>query len=110
MRRRFILISTLAVALATPGAASAHELLCELGQRLSVIGDMRLDELIDLDWKGKMYRMKRVGTSTGAQRFEDRVSGLILISIPGKAMLLDGRRGEPVANECRIGHGGRSAR
>ena len=90
--------------------AAPVELLCELGQRLSVIGDVIRDNVIELGWHGQMYRMQRVGTSTGAHRFEDPVSGLIWISIPGKSMLLDGRRGEPVANECRARSGGRPVR
>lgn len=109
MRTRLFMLA-LSATLAAPVPALSHDLLCELGQRLSIAGNMMLDQAVDLSWKGRMYRMMRVGTSTGAQRFEDRSSGLILISIPSKAMLLDGRRGEPVANDCRAGHGGRPAR
>ena len=90
--------------------AAPVELLCELGQRLSVLGDVIRDNVIELGWQGRMYRLQRVGTSTGANRFEDPVSGMIWISIPDKAMLLDGRRGEPVANECRARSGGRPVR
>ncbi len=89
--------------------ASPVELLCELGQKLSIAGDVIADNIIELGWKGRMYRMQRVGTSTGAHRFEDPGSGLIWVSIPGKAMLLDGRKGQPVANECMSRSGGRSA-
>lgn len=110
MRTRFTPLLALTALLAAPAPAFSHDLSCELGQTLSIAGNLLLDEAVILGWKGKIYRMMRVGTSTGAQRFEDRASGLILISIPSKAMLLDGRRGEPVANECRTGHGGRSAR
>lgn len=81
--------------------AKAVDLRCELGRQVSVAGDVHMDNAIDLNWKGKHYRMQRVSTSTGAQRFEDQGSGLVWISIPSKAMLLDTVRGEPVANECR---------
>lgn len=77
------------------------DLQCERNQRFSLGGDVGLDNMVEMKWKGMMYRMTRVGTTTGAHRFEDPASGLILISIPGKAMLLDGKRGQPVANECR---------
>ncbi len=86
------------------------DLQCERNQQVTLGGDVGLDNTVELKWKGMLYKMLRVGTSTGAHRFEDPVSGLILISIPGKAMLLDGRRGEPVANECRARSGGRPVR
>ncbi len=86
--------------------AKAVDLRCELGRQVSVAGDVQMDNAIDLNWKGKHYRMQRVSTSTGAQRFEDQGSGLVWISIPSKAMLLDSVRGEPVANECRAGSTG----
>lgn len=92
------LLTTLTV---NPAQAATAELRCELGQRLSVIGDVIRDNVIELAWRGQLYRMQRVGTSTGAHRFEDPVSGLIWISIPDKAMLLDGSKGEPVANGCQ---------
>ncbi len=81
--------------------AKAVDMQCELGRQVSVAGDIHLDSAIDLNWKGKQYRMQRVNTSTGALRFEDQISGLVWISIPSKAMLLDSKRGEPVANECK---------
>ncbi len=82
--------------------AKATDLLCERNQRVSVGGNVLTDSAIELIWRGKPYLMRRVGTSTGAHRFEDPASGLIWISIPAKAMLLDGRRGAPVANECKV--------
>lgn len=90
--------------------AKAVDLSCELGRKVSVAGDVQLDNAIDLDWQGRQYRLQRVNTSTGAQRFEDQRSGLVWISIPSKAMLLDTVRGEPVAKECRAGSGGRVIR
>ncbi len=90
--------------------AKAVDLNCELGRQVSVAGDVQQDNAIDLNWKGRQYRMQRVNTSTGAQRFENQDSGLVWISIPTKAMLLDTVRGEPVANECRAGSSGQVLR
>mgnify|MGYP000275788242 CR=1 FL=1 len=90
-----------AALLAQQAQAKPLDMHCELGRQVSVAGDVRMDSAIDLNWKGKQYRMQRVTTSTGALRFEDQSSGLVWISIPSKAMLLDSRRGEPVANECK---------
>lgn len=104
---RVQVLAALYATLTMTNAAQAMplRLLCEYGQRVTVGGDVRRDNAIEIDWQGKLYKMLRVGTSTGAHRFEDPVSGLIWISIPSKAMLLDGRRGQPVAQECRAGAG-----
>ncbi len=109
----FILGSVFAVWLSvstTPARASGTELVCELGKRVSVHGNQQTDNAIDLRWQGRLYRLLRVMTSTGAHRFEDDVSGLVWISIPSKAMLLDAKRGEPVANECKARGGNSGAR
>jgi hypothetical protein len=65
-------------------------------------GDVTNDNVIDIVWRGRSYRMQRVGTTTGVQRFEDPISRLIWISIPSKSMLLDGGKGEPIVSECRL--------
>lgn len=97
-----ILTTVCAAALIAPAAvAKPVQMQCELGQQVTVGGDVDLDRSIELHWKGKQYRMKRVRTSTGAQRFENRDSGLVWISIPDKGMLLDSVNGEPLVNECR---------
>ena len=84
-----------------PASASVVELVCESGKRISVQGNQQTDSTISLRWQGQMYHLLRVGTSTGAHRFEDVISGLVWISIPSKAMLLNSKLGEPVANECK---------
>ncbi len=110
MQKIFTVICLLASLCGTRAHAAPVEWLCELGKRMAVAGDVMRDNIIELGWRGQMYNMQRVGTSTGAHRFEDPVSGLIWISIPDKAMLLDGSKGEPVANGCRSRSDGRSAR
>lgn len=86
-----------------PVGVMALELTCDAGKRMAVFGDQSTDNIIELHWGGDAYRMQRVPTSTGAHRFEHAGSGLIWISIPSKAMLLDRKLGMPVANECRSG-------
>ncbi len=110
MRIPTLITMCTAALLSQQAQAKAVDLNCELGRQVSVAGDVQLDNTIDLNWKGRQYRLQRVSTSTGAQRFEDQGSGLVWISIPSKAMLLDTVRGEPVANECRAGDGGRIIR
>ena len=84
--------------------AHAVEFVCELGQRLHITGNHRADDMIDLQWRGRIYRMQRVSTSTGAHRFENSESGLIWIDIPAKGMLLDKRNATQLANECKASH------
>ena len=81
--------------------AARTDMVCELGQPMSVTGDHRLDNVIEVIWRGRSYTMERVRTSTGAHRFEDMQSGLVWIGIPAKAMLLDSRRGAPVVSDCK---------
>ena len=42
-----------------------------------------------------------MGTTTGAQRFENPFWGLIWIGIPAKGILLDSRLNRQLANECK---------
>ena len=99
------LISTLIVTASLMGGhalAARTDMVCESGQPMSVTGDHRLDNVIQVIWRGRAYNMERVRTTTGAHRFEDAQSGLVWIGIPAKAMLLDSRRGAPVVNDCKV--------
>ena len=91
------------LSLMTSAGAMALEMTCEAGKRMAVFGDQNTDNIIELHWDGDAYQMQRVPTTTGANRFEHRSSGLVWISIAAKAMLLDRKLGAPVANECRTG-------
>lgn len=74
---------------------------CELGNKITSYYNASDDKHIAIRWKDKVHRMRRIGTSTGANRFENRKVGLVWIHIPSKAMLLDSRKGLQLANECR---------
>ena len=115
MRTRIFTLGALFVSLISAASLPAHasfvDLACEMGKRVGVQGNPQTDSAIDLRWQGQIYRLLRVATSTGANRFEDRGSGLVWISIPSKAMLLNSKLGEPVANECKArGNGSRPVR
>lgn len=56
---------------------------------------------IDLKWKGDNYTLLPVATTTGALRFEDSGSGLVWIQIPAKSMLLNAKKGQQLANDCK---------
>lgn len=74
---------------------------CELGNRITIYSNEADDKHIALRWKKRLHRLTRVGTTTGAQRFENQLFGLIWIGIPAKGMLLDSKQNRQLANECR---------
>ncbi|HJW56890.1 MAG TPA: hypothetical protein VJ577_16605 [Burkholderiaceae bacterium] len=81
--------------------SSSTEFNCELGNKLTIYQNASDANHIALRWKHRLHRMSRVETSTGANRFENRKLGLIWIGIPTKSILLDGKKGQQLANECR---------
>jgi hypothetical protein len=75
---------------------------CELNRQVQV-RDVAPDlGFAVLNWDRKDYTLRAVGTRSGALRYEDSASGLVWLVIVGKAMLLDTKRGQQLANECRV--------
>src|ERR1700737_5250583 len=74
---------------------------CELGTNLTIYEKANNNKSISLKWNKKVHELTRVETSTGANRFENRQDGLVWIGIPAKGMLLDSKKGQPLANECK---------
>ncbi|RJF98758.1 hypothetical protein [Noviherbaspirillum saxi] len=73
---------------------------CELGNKLTIYQLADKDQ-IALQWNKRLHHMDRVTTTTGANRFENTKKGLIWIGIPAKGMLLDSKKGQQLANECK---------
>jgi len=73
---------------------------CELGDKITVYTNPGDADHIAIRWKNRLHRLHKVPTTTGAIRFENRRYGLVWIDIPAKAMLLDSKKGEQLANEC----------
>jgi hypothetical protein len=74
---------------------------CELGNKVTIYQNASDEDHIALRWKKKLHRLTRIGTTTGAERFENHLYGLVWIGIPAKAMLLDSKQGHQLANECK---------
>lgn len=74
---------------------------CELGNKVTTYTMENDSSHMALRWKKRLHRMTRVGTSTGANRFENKTYGLVWIGIPAKSMLLDSKANRQLANECR---------
>jgi hypothetical protein len=81
--------------------ANVDEFDCELGNKITIYKNASDESHIALRWKKRLHRLTRVGTTTGANRFENKLYGLIWIGIPAKGMLLDSKLNRQLANECR---------
>ncbi len=103
-----------AAAVAAAPAASAEEVdepditdtvvteyACELGNKITIYTNAQDEGHIALRWKKRVHRLNRVGTTTGALRFENPHWGLIWIGIPAKGILLDSKLNRQLANECK---------
>jgi membrane-bound inhibitor of C-type lysozyme len=107
-----------AAAAATAGAAAASssfidepepditdtqvtEYACELNNKVTIYRNASDDSHIALRWKKRLHRLNRVGTTTGALRFENTNYGLVWIGIPSKGILLDSKLNRQLANECK---------
>lgn len=81
--------------------SNAFEYKCELGNSLTLFTNIEDDEHVAMRWKKRLYRMTRIETSTGANRFENRKAGFVFIGIPAKGLLLDSHKAQQLANECK---------
>ncbi|CAN7282363.1 hypothetical protein [Massilia sp. LjRoot122] len=77
------------------------EYACELGNKITIYTNENDGAHIALRWKKRLHRLSRVGTTTGALRFENPHWGLIWIGIPAKGILLDSKLNRQLANECK---------
>lgn len=77
------------------------EYACELGNKITIYTNETDDSHIALRWKQRLHRLSRIGTTTGALRFENPHYGLIWIGIPAKGILLDSKLNRQLANECK---------
>ena len=97
---------------AAPGAAASEpessvsgktgtNYACELGNKITIYNSADDGNSIIMRWKNRLHRLTREATTTGAQRFENKIAGLIWIGIPAKGMLLDSKINRQLANECK---------
>jgi hypothetical protein len=76
---------------------------CELGRSVlvrTVAPDLRSTVL---RWGDDERTLRAVDARSGALRYEDPGSGLAWIVLRDRAMLLDARAGQRLANACRVG-------
>lgn len=80
---------------------TATEMVCAHGDKVTLYENRDDTSHLAMRWKSRTVRMHRVDTSTGANRFESQRHGLVWIGIPAKGMLLDSKKGQQLANECK---------
>jgi hypothetical protein len=81
--------------------ATATQFYCELGNKVTTYQHAGEKQSITLRWKNRLLHLVRVDTNTGANRFENRQHGLVWINLPAKSILLDSKKGQQLANECK---------
>ena len=74
---------------------------CELNNKVTIYRNLMDDSHIVLRWQNRLSLMDKVGTTTGAKRYENAKLGLIWIGIPSKGILLDSKQNRQLANECK---------
>ena len=86
-----------------PDTAGATDLdyNCALGDKVTIFSNAADDKHIGLRWNKRLLRLTRVETTTGANRYENRRQGMVWIGIPAKGILLDSKKGQQLANECK---------
>ncbi|MBG7620670.1 hypothetical protein I5R65_14470 [Herbaspirillum sp. AP02] len=83
------------------GGTLSADFQCEMGHKLTIWKNEADDKHIAIRWDKRIHRLTRVETTTGANRFENRKMGLVWIGIPAKGLLLDSKKGQQLANECK---------
>ncbi|HZG22778.1 MAG TPA: hypothetical protein VE092_22430 [Herbaspirillum sp.] len=83
------------------GGTLSADFQCEMGHKLTIWKNETDDKHIAIRWDKRIHRLTRVATTTGANRFENRKMGLVWIGIPAKGLLLDSKKGQQLANECK---------
>jgi hypothetical protein len=81
--------------------ATAVDMECAMGDKVTLYQNADDNKHIGVRWKKMLVKLDQVQTTTGAQRYESPRHGLVWIGIPAKGMLLDSKKGQQLANECR---------
>lgn len=82
--------------------STASDYQCAQGHKITVYRNATDNQNVAMRWNKRLLAMKRVETESGAERLENEKQGLVFIGIPEKAMLLDTKKGQQLANECKV--------
>ncbi|MGL4666435.1 MAG: hypothetical protein ACRCWR_00720 [Saezia sp.] len=79
---------------------SPGKVTCNEGKNYTII-QAEAGKHMTINWLNKQYVLYHVPTSTGTYRYEDKASGLVIVQIPEKSLLLNSKIGQRLADECR---------
>ena len=74
---------------------------CAEGQKVDVFRDGADRNRMRVGWQGELVDLARNPSASGLPRYENLDSGLVWIDLPWKSVLLDDRRGKPLASDCK---------
>lgn len=74
---------------------------CDAGQIVDVFRDAEDRNRINVGWHGELVALARNPSASGLPRYESTSRGLVWIDLPWKSVLLDDRRGKPLASDCK---------
>lgn len=73
---------------------------CEFGHKVQVVEHPSLPGRFLLEYRGIKHVLTPQPTTTGVVRLEDKRTGMIWLQVPVKSMLMDGKRGQRLADNC----------
>ncbi len=75
---------------------------CEEKQTVAVKRVLEDGKKIVVNYKTKDYDLTLTPSDTGAIRYDNKAAGYSWIYVVGKAFLLDSKRGNRIANDCKL--------
>lgn len=100
-KHRLVKRKPAAAAQAEPTPEGSVDWACNEGNHFQLKGDMKRDQIVNVHWGNKNYKLPRETTTTGADRFHDPATGMDLVVIPAKAMLFSDKDSSRLADECK---------
>ncbi len=82
-------------------ALSSGRYHCDAGQSVDVFRSTEDRNRINVGWHGELVALARNPSASGLPRYESASSELVWIDLPWKSVLLDDRKGKPLASDCK---------
>ena len=76
------------------------EIKCEFGQNFDLKPHPSLPGRFSLQHRGAQHVLTPQLTTTGVVRLEDKRTGYTWLQVPVKSMLMDGKKGQRIADNC----------
>ena len=87
--------------LAVADKVHTGRMVCELGNNVTVTRDAQVPARFVVQMQKHTYYMTPVVSHTGAVRLEDAQAGAMWLQLANKSMLMNGKIGQRMADECQ---------